>query len=156
MNCTNRITAWGAMSCMAIAGCLLYAMSAVAATDAECDDAWDDAPAEAYCTSGGETATTDGTKCAISVSSCSITVEVLYEDGAGTSVAFAPTFPSDWTLDSGGVSLANTDNIDICFNGSDADTDTSNITATVRTACRNNEVNSSDAVSNGLYLPWED
>ena len=154
MNSTKRTTAWGAMSCMAFAGCLLYAMSAAAVTDAECDDAWDDAPAEGYCTSGGETATTDGTKCAISVSSCSITVDIVYDQIVLASVAFTPTFPADWTNSSEGVSLADTDDIDICFDAADgADADGGNIVATVRTACGNNEINSSDAKRSGVNIP---
>ena len=144
------------MSVMAVAAACLYAIFAVAATNDECDDAWDDAPAEAYCrpNEGAMAATADNT-CLVGASACSITVDVT-ESGTTVSETFTPSFPSAWTYLTSDLSLDKTDDIDICFDGGDADTDASNIVATVRTACRNYEVNSSDAVSNGLDLPWED
>ena len=162
MNCTNRITAWGAMSVMAIAGCLLYAMSAVATnneggtsnTTSECQTAWDSAPASSYCTttqpvtflsygSGQEDI------CLIAAS-CSITVDITYA-GIATPVSttFTPTFPSDWSAMTGGIGETDTDDIDICFAES-ASGDSYN--ATVKTGCSSGEITSGTASDSGLTL----
>lgn len=151
MNCTNRKTAWGAMSFTAIAGCLLYAIFAVAATDQQCVDAWDDAPAEAYCPaeSPKAMAATDENTCLVAASACSIAVQITLLGGAddGSDLTeewtLTPTFPSAWTLLSSSLSLDDTDDIDICITGSGP------VAAKVRTACLQGELDSATAVKDG-------
>lgn len=139
-----------AMGVSAVAGCLLYAVFAIAATatDTECTDAWADAPANAYCPAEGTAAMAvpDTNKCIVGASSCSITVDVTDGAGTTTSETFNATFPRAWTLVTGGVSLADTDDIDICIGTSSS----GGFVATVRTACGSTEVTSEKATASGL------
>lgn len=143
MNFTNRILPLGV-----IIGGLVYAMFAIAATvtDTDCTDAWADAPAKSYCAAEGAMATSDAEKCIVGASSCSITVDIT-ESGETESVTFNPTFPRAWTLDTGGISLPDTDDIDICFA-----TASNEITAAVKIGCDTNEVTSATATTSAFNL----
>ena len=154
MNCMNRITIGGALSFMAVAGCLLYAMFA-GATDADCEEAWEDAPAEQYCTSTSikaSTVTTNGatnTYCHISVSSCSITVNV----GSGStssSVTFTPSWDSYFSTN--GIVLHEIEHFDVCFK--ESTTSTSGWEAfIVEGGCPTNSTDSATAKRDGLPAP---
>jgi hypothetical protein len=106
-----------------------------------CVDAYDDAPASAYCARsrvsrvGASTAPNSVTgTCLVTVSSCSISVDV-----GGQSTSFAPAWPGD------GTNLTATSTIDICFSGGEQ-----SYTATVRTGCNADETDSAIAVANEL------
>ena len=148
MNCMNKITIRGALGFMAVAGCLLYAMFAIAATatDSECEEAWEDAPAEAYCPAEGAMAIANTDKCIIGASQCSIAVEITGSTISGTT-QFTPSFPNSWTLNTGGVNLADTDDIDICFK-----TTNDSIDVKVKAGCDAGEITSSEATKDGITL----
>lgn len=131
MNFTNWITMRNATGFMAIAGCLLYAMSAIATdigTTADCQAEWDDAPAEAYCTDTsieavlrGDASDTDRsyTACKIAVSSCTIAVNI-GSDSNSTSYTFTPSWDSNFSTQ--GLCLPEVDLVDICFRSSNSTT----------------------------------
>ena len=110
-----------------------------------CTDAWDDAPASSYSTAtsvvrvSGGPAYTKG-RCLITVTSCSITVTV------GTqSETFAPSWPDAFSPSRNGITVANTEEIDICFTRTDSAWE-----ATVKIGCASEETDSETATADGL------
>lgn len=166
MSNTNRTTVLRggeAIGFTAVVVGLLYATFAVAAstgTATDCQDAWDDAPAAAYCTDTGVEAhtvdTTGGdsgkreTYCRISVSSCSITVNVGM--GAGLqSVTYRPSWDNYYQTQ--GVPLRVTRHFDICFEaatGSSASIKEGWRAFVLGDVCPTAATASATAVSNGL------
>ena len=157
MKCMNRITTRGALSFLAVAGCLLYAMFAGAQnneggtsqTKSDCEIAWEDAPAEKYCTTTLVSYLSTGSgpdTCLIHVSTCSITVEV-----GGQSTDFTPNFPSEWSNMNIGISEDVTSNIDICFAAST--TSASGWSASVKAGCPSDSTDSATAKKDGLPEP---
>ena len=146
----SRVPAWvaacgsiaGTVAAVAMFGVLTAPVEAAESTDEDpCGDAWEDAPAQTYCT---DTAVTkSGDNCHIDVSTCSITVTI--ED---MSITFTPTWPSSYSSSGDGLSLASTDDIDICFAMS-ASVNTG-YTATVKAPCDSGETGSASATTDGL------
>ena len=159
-NTQHATRARNAIGSIAIIGCLMYTMSAVANTDAECQQKWDDSPASAYCTDTSvEVDTREPVSCRIAVSSCSITVNI--GTGSTTSYTFTPPWHSDYSID--GIYFPDVAQTDICFRAVNSGTDMpQNATsaqggwvAVVGAAggCSNLSTDSATATSNGLAGP---
>ena len=122
------------------------ATTATASGVEECEDAWEDAPAEEYCTDTSIARATSGSgwgNCIIEVSACSISVNV-----AGESITYTPTWPSSYTSTGNGLSVADTETIDICFASSTSAS--SGYTATVKSSCSSTDTDSATATTDGL------
>ena len=153
MNCMNRITIPGGLSFIAVAGCLLYAIFAIAAvTDSDCEDAWDDAPAEQYCPATGVSAKANSSKCIIPATQCSITISITEPNADPEDVTFTPTTPSRWSATGSGLNEDSVDKIDICFDRVSASANQSTLgwRAYLQAGCPAASRTSADAKQNGL------
>ena len=147
---TTAAVALAAVAAVALCGALVLPSEAATAAAAsgveECEDAWEDAPAEGYCTDTSIARATSGSgwgNCLIEVSACSISVDV-----GGESITYTPTWPSAYTSTGDGLSVADTESIDICFASSTSAS--SGYTATVKSACGSSDTDSATATTDGL------
>lgn len=150
----SRISAWavacgkiaGTAAIVALGGVLIQPLQAAESFVEACEDAWDDAPAEAYCTDTQIARVGAGTgqgNCVIDVSTCSITVSV-----EGESITYTPTWPSSYGSSGDGLSVSDTENIDICFASSTSAS--TGYTATVKSPCDSSDTDSETATDDGL------